>query len=124
SRRRLVTAQDEERRRLERNLHDGAQQQLFGLKINLRHARNLLQEDTSAASVALERLEEEAEEALQTVRELARGVYPPLLTTRGLGGALSARARTAPLDVRLSIDGAGRYPADLEGAVYFCCIEA
>lgn len=124
SRRRLVKAQDEERRRLERNLHDGAQQDLFGLKVNIRHVRTLLRRDPQGAEAALEQLEEEAEQALQTVRELARGVYPPLLTAHGLAGALGARARAAPVDVRISTDGAGRYPADLEEAVYFCCTEA
>jgi signal transduction histidine kinase len=125
SRRRLVTAQEEERRRLERDLHDGAQQHLFGLKITIRDVRTLLlRPDPLATSAALERLEQQADDALRTVRELARGVSPPLLTAQGLAGALSARARTAPLDVRVSTDGAGRYSADLEGAVYFCCSEA
>jgi signal transduction histidine kinase len=124
SRRRLVTAQEEERRRLERNLHDGAQQQLFGLKVTIQNARALLQPDPAAAGAALQRLEREVDEALQTMRELARGVYPPLLTARGLAAALNARARSCSLDVRVSTDGAGRYPADLEGAVYFCCSEA
>jgi signal transduction histidine kinase len=124
SRRRLVTAQEEERRRIERDLHDGAQQHLFGLKITIRDARSLLRRDPVAASAALERLEQQADEALDTVKELARGVSPPLLTAQGLTSALNARARSAPLDVRVSTDGAGRYPADLEGAVYFCCSEA
>jgi signal transduction histidine kinase len=125
SRRRLVTAQEEERRRLERDLHDGAQQHLFGLKITIRDLRALLlRPDPLAAGAALERLEQQADEALRTVRELARGVSPPLLTAQGLPGALSARARSAPIDVRVSTDGAGRYSADLEGAVYFCCSEA
>ena len=124
SRRRLVTAEDEERRRIERNLHDGAQQHLFGLKVNIRHIRTLLERDQVAASTALERLEEEAEEALQEVRQLAGGVYPPLLTAQGLAGALRARARAGPVDVRISTEGVGRYAADIEGAVYFCCTEA
>jgi signal transduction histidine kinase len=124
SRHRLVNAQDEERRRIERNLHDGAQQHLFGLKVNIRHIRTLLQRDPVAAKTALEQLEEDAEEALQEVRQLAHGVYPPLLTAQGLAGALRARARTCSVDVRVSTDGIGRYAADLEGAVYFCCTEA
>ena len=124
SRRRLVKAQDEERRRLERNLHDGAQQHLLGLRVNIREVRALLRRDPTAAQSALERLEEEAGEALETVRELARGVYPPLLTAQGLAGALRARARTAPVDVRVSADGVGRFPAEVEEAVYFCCTEA
>jgi signal transduction histidine kinase len=119
-----VTAQDVERRRLERNLHDGAQQDLFSLKLNIRQVRSLLGQGPDAVEAALERLEQDAENTLRTVRELARGVYPPLLTAQGIVGALSARARAAGVDVQVSTDGVGRYPADVEEAVYFCCSEA
>jgi signal transduction histidine kinase len=124
SRRRLVTAQEEERRRIERNLHDGAQQDLFGLKVNIRQVRTLWQRNPESVHPALERLEEEAEKALATVKELARGVYPPLLTAQGIVGALRARARKAPVGVRISNSSLGRYPADVEEAVYFVCSEA
>jgi signal transduction histidine kinase len=90
----------------------------------IRELRTLRDGDAGQARSRLERLEEEADQALRTVRELARGLYPPLLRAQGLAGALSARARAAPLDVRVSTDGAGRYPEDLEAAVYFCCSEA
>lgn len=124
SRRRLVTAQEEERRRLERNLHDGAQQDLFSLKLDIRRLRHLVRQAPDEVEAALERLEEQAEKALQTVKELARGVYPPLLTAQGITAALSARARAAPVDVRISSAGVERYPAGVEEAVYFCCAEA
>jgi signal transduction histidine kinase len=124
SRRRLVTAQEEERRRLERDLHDGAQQHLFGLKVGIHEARALIHADSVAAGVALERLEEDADDALRMVRALARGVSPPLLAAQGLAAALNARARSTTIDVRVSTDGVGRYPADMEAAVYFCCSEA
>jgi signal transduction histidine kinase len=124
SRRRLVTAQEEERRRLERNLHDGAQQDLFSLKLDIRRLRHLVRRAPTEVEAALERLEEQAEKALQTVKELARGVYPPLLTAQGISAALSARARAAPVDVRISSAGVERYPAGVEEAVYFCCAEA
>jgi signal transduction histidine kinase len=124
SRRRIVTAQEEERRRIERNLHDGAQQDLFGLKVNIRQVRTLWQRNPDSIQAALERLEEEAEKTLATVKELARGVYPPLLTAQGIVGALRARARRAPLGVRVAGSGVGRYPADVEEAVYFVCSEA
>ena len=124
SRRRLVTAQEEERRRLERNLHDGAQQDLFSLKLDIRRLRHLVWRAPGEVEAALERLEAQAEEALQTVKELARGVYPPLLTAQGIAAALSARARAAPVDVRISSTGVERYPAAVEEAVYFCCAEA
>jgi signal transduction histidine kinase len=124
SRRRLVSAQEEERRRIERNLHDGAQQDIFGLRVNIRQLRTLWQRNPSALEAGLERLEEDAEKALLTVKELARGVYPPLLTAQGLAGALRARARAAPVRVRISDGGLGRYPAEVEEAVYFACAEA
>jgi signal transduction histidine kinase len=124
SRRRLVTAQEEERRRIERNLHDGAQQDLFGLKIRIREIRNLSHRNPGSVQAALARLEEQAEKALLTVKELARGVYPTLLTAQGIAGALGARARVAPLDVRVTGTGLGRYRAEIEEAVYFACAEA
>jgi signal transduction histidine kinase len=124
SRRRLVTVQVEERRRLERDLHDGAQQLLLGVRLGIREVLALLETDPAVARGRLEWLEQGADEALRTLRELARGVCPPLLTTKGLAAALSARARSLPIAVHLSADCAGRYPADLEAAVYFCCSEA
>jgi signal transduction histidine kinase len=124
SRERLVTAQDEERRRLERNIHDGAQQQLVALAVKLRLARGLMANDATKADAMLEQTGQELNEALDTLRELARGIYPPLLADRGLAEALRAQVRKAAVAVEVDADGVGRYPQNAEAAVYFCCLEA
>src|SRR3981081_3601087 len=124
SRQRLVAAQDEERRRLERNLHDGAQQNLVALKVKLGLAEAFAVKDPARAKELVAQLKADANEALETLRDLARGIYPPLLADRGLAAALEAQARKAPLPVSVDADGVGRYPQDVEAAVYFCCLEA
>ena len=124
SRARLVTAQDTERRRLERNIHDGAQQNLVALKIKLGLLGQLLQKDPARVSELIPQLQADADETLSTLRDLARGIYPPLLVDEGLVTALQAQARRSPIPVRLSSDGTGRYRPDLEAATYFCCLEA
>jgi len=124
SRQRLVTAQDAERRRLERNLHDGAQQQLVALAVRLRLARTTAWKDLAEADRMLEQLEGDVTDALENLRELARGVYPPLLADKGLAAAIEAQARRSPVPVRVDVDGIGRYPQELETAVYFCTLEA
>jgi signal transduction histidine kinase len=124
SRQRLVTAQDEERRRLERNLHDGAQQHLVALKVKLGLAEMLLERDPTQAESALKQLKSDADEALETLRDLARGIYPPLLAEKGLADALASQARKATVRVTVDADGIGRYTQEVEAAVYFCCLEA
>jgi signal transduction histidine kinase len=124
SRQRLVAAQDAERRRLERNLHDGAQQQLVALAVRLRLARTTASKDLAEADRMLEQLEGDVTDALENLRELARGVYPPLLADKGLAAAIEAQARRSPVPVRVDVDGIGRYPQELETAVYFCTLEA
>ncbi len=124
SRRRLVAAQDEERRRLERNLHDGAQQQLVALAVKQRLARDLVSRDPERASAMLAELEADTSDALENLRDLARGIYPPLLADKGLGPALDAQARKAPVPVVVEVDGVSRYRQDVEAAVYFSCLEA
>jgi len=124
SRQRIVAAQDEERRRLERNLHDGAQQQLVALSIKLGLARKLTHRDPDQADALLEAVEREAQESLDTLRDLARGIYPPVLADQGLAAALSAQARKAPIPVTVDADGIVRYPQEVEAAAYFCCLEA
>jgi signal transduction histidine kinase len=124
SRQRLVSAQDEERRRLERNLHDGAQQHLVALKVKLGLAEILLARDPERANATLEQLKTDADEALETLRDLARGIYPPLLAEKGLVTALESQARKAMLPVVVDAEGVTRYPQDVEAAVYFCCLEA
>jgi signal transduction histidine kinase len=122
SRKRLVAAQDEERRRIERNLHDGAQQQLVALKVRLSLVERISSEEKVKAMLA--DLAAEADGALQTLRDLARGIYPPLLEQRGLAEALSAQAAKATVPVGVEAEGLGRYPREVEAAVYFCCLEA
>ena len=124
SRQRLVSAQDQERRRLERNLHDGAQQHLVALKVKLGLAEMLLGRDPERAKSTLEQLKCDADEALETLRDLARGIYPPLLAEQGLPAALRAQARKATLPVTIDADGIGRYSQDTEAALYFCTLEA
>ncbi|MFL5767920.1 MAG: histidine kinase, partial [Actinomycetota bacterium] len=124
SRQRLVTAQDEERRRLERNLHDGAQQQLVALSVRLRLARNLAQTEPTKADEVMSELEEEVQQALSDLRDLAHGIYPPVLADRGLVEALRSQVARATIDVRLETGDIGRYPQEVEAAVYFCVLEA
>ncbi len=124
SRQRLVAAQDQARRRLERNLHDGAQQNLVALKVKLGLAENIAEKDPAKAKELISQLKGDADEALETLRDLARGIYPPLLADRGLVVALESQARKAPVPVDVRANGIGRYEQDVEAAVYFCCLEA
>jgi signal transduction histidine kinase len=124
SRQRLVTAQDEERRRLERNLHDGAQQHLVALKVKLGLAELLMGRDPERAKLTLDQLKGDADEALETLRDLARGIYPPLLADQGLRVALESQARKATVPVTVDAIGIGRYSQDVEAAVYFSVLEA
>jgi signal transduction histidine kinase len=124
SRQRLVHAQDLERRRLERNLHDGAQQHLVALKVKLGLAEMLLGRDPAKAAVTLEQLKGDADEALETLRDLARGIYPPLLADKGLVVALESQARKATVPITVDSEGTERYAQDVEATVYFCVLEA
>ena len=124
SRQRLVTAGDEARRRLERNLHDGAQQDLVALAIKLKIAGGVLGDDDTEARELLEELQADTAAALQNLRDLARGIYPPLLADLGLVAALNAQAGKSPVPVTVRAAGIGRFPQDTEAAVYFCCLEA
>src|SRR3984893_14418687 len=123
SRQRLVTAQDEERRRLERDLHDGAQQHLVALKIKLGLAEAAAPPETKVRGL-ITQLKQDADHALDTMRELARGIYPPLLASDGLEAALRAQIRRITVAVDLQFDDVARQPREVEGAVYFCCLEA
>ncbi len=122
SRQRLVAAANQARRRLERDLHDGAQQQLVALKVKLSLAQRLTTQEK--VKVFLTQLQAEADDALQTLRDLARGIYPPLLADKGLPMALTAQANKTSLDVQVRAEGVGRYSQEVEAAVYFCCLEA
>jgi signal transduction histidine kinase len=124
SQRRLVTAQDQERRRLERNIHDGAQQQLVALSVKTRLARDLTPRDPGKAAEMLTQIDAEIQKTLEDLRDLARGIYPPLLVDKGLGAALDAQARRSLVPTTVKADTIGRYPPELEAAVYFSCLEA
>jgi signal transduction histidine kinase len=123
SRARLATATDDERRRIERDLHDGVQQQLLALSIDLTIARAGLPGD-AAAAIAIERATDTVAAAMQEIRDLARGIYPATLTDHGLVDALAAVLRQWSGRCRLVAEAVGRYPADVEAAVYFSCTEA
>ena len=124
SQRRIVTAQDQERRRIERNIHDGAQQQLVALSVKMRLARSFTGKDPAAVEGMLEQMEQETQTALEDLRDLARGIYPPLLADKGLPAALEAQIRKAAAPVELAPDGVGRYAPEVEAAVYFSVLEA
>jgi signal transduction histidine kinase len=124
SRQRIVAAQDSERRRLERNIHDGAQQHLVALAVRLRMATSMATKDPERAASMLEEIQGQAAEALETLRDLARGIYPPVLAEQGLFAALTSQARKLPMTVDVEAGELRRYPAETEAAVYFCCLEA
>ena len=124
SRQRLVDAQDSERRLLERDIHDGAQQHLVALAVNLRLAQTLAARSPDRAQVLLTGQELAAADAIATLRLLSRGIYPQLLTDHGLAAALGAVADTSPVPVEITSGGLPRQSARLEAAAYFCCLEA
>jgi signal transduction histidine kinase len=124
SRQRLVAAQDGERRKLERNIHDGAQQQLVALGVQLRLADAMVDRDPAKVREVLTRLQGDTQTAINDLRDLARGIYPPLLADQGLGAALEAQARKSPVPVDVTANGVGRLSQDVEAAVYFSCLEA
>jgi signal transduction histidine kinase len=124
SRARLVEAGDTERRRLERDLHDGAQARLVGVALLLGHARRRADADPQETSALLDRALAELKTSLAELRELARGIHPAVLTERGLEPALHALASRAPVPVTLEADGDERLPAPVEIAAYFVVSEA
>lgn len=124
SRQRLVTAQDEERRRLERNIHDGVQQQLVALNVQLGLVARTAERDPARAASMATALQAQATTTLEDLRDLARGIYPPLLADKGLLVALESQARKAAIPVTVEGDRLGRFGQDIEAAVYFCTLEA
>jgi signal transduction histidine kinase len=125
SRARIVAAGDEERKRVERDIHDGAQQRLVGLTITLRLLQSKLGPDASGDAVAtLEQARTDAKAALTELRELARGIHPQILTDSGIGPAIEQLANNAPIPVRLTIETDGRYKPSVESAAYFVVSEA
>lgn len=124
SRARLVAAADAERRRIELDIHDGAQPRLVAIAMKLREVARLADGDEAAVRTALSALGAEVDAAIEELRDLAHGIYPPLLADLGLGKALPAAAKRAGLPVRATVAVEGRYAPQVEAAVYFCCLEA
>jgi signal transduction histidine kinase len=124
SRERLVDLQDEERRLLERDIHDGAQQHLVALAVNLRLAQTLAPKAPERADVILAGQVQAAVDAVDTLVHLSRGIYPRLLAERGLAPALRQAVANSPVPVQVSPHGVGRLPTTVEAAAYFCCLEA
>jgi len=124
SRGRIVAAADQARRTIERNLHDGAQQHLVALAVRVKLVEQLLERDPEKARTTLEDIGTGLEDALQELRDLAHGIYPPLLADKGLPAALGSAARRAALPVTVDADGLGRFAPEAEATVYFCVLEA
>jgi signal transduction histidine kinase len=124
SRQRIVAAQDAASRRIERNIHDGAQQDLIALMVKLRLAETLAKKEPSKIVPLLRDLQKETQQALEALRDLARGIYPSLLVDQGLSAALQAHAAKGSLPVDIQAYGVARYSQEVEAAVYFCCTEA
>ncbi len=124
SRARIVAAADASRRRIERDLHDGAQQHLVAMAVRIGLARSIVEEDPTQVDTVLEEFRRDIQATLTELRALAHGIYPPLLRDRGLSEALRNAAGRSSLPVEVDVELSGRPPADLEAAVYFCCLEA
>jgi signal transduction histidine kinase/plastocyanin len=124
SQQRIVAAQDAAARRLERDLHDGAQQQLVAMAITARLARQVARDDPDRAERLLADLQSAARETLESIRDLARGIYPPLLAQEGLRSALQAHVRRSAVPVTIQANGLPRFAPETEAAVYFCVLEA
>jgi signal transduction histidine kinase len=124
SRQRIVTAQDARARKLERDIHDGAQQQLVALTVKVGLTEQLLTRDPEKARAILGQLKTDVTDALVTLRDLARGIYPPLLADKGLLTALGSQAQRAPVSTTVEGEGIGRFSPEIEAAVYFCALEA
>jgi signal transduction histidine kinase len=124
SRARIVAVGDRERRRIERDLHDGAQQRLVALRVRLGLVAERLDADSPASAGVVRELENEVDGTIDEVRSFARGIYPSLLAERGLTEALRAAGRSAPLPTMVDAATIGRYPPEVEATVYFSCMEA
>ena len=124
TRRSLVEAADTERRRIERNIHDGAQQQLVAIGVKAGLARMMVTKDPDKAMEIMDQVRADAQAALEGLRDMTRGAYPPILADEGLAAALAAKARSASLPISLELPEVGRLPKPVEIAVYLCCSEA
>lgn len=124
SRIRLVEAADAERQRIERDLHDSVQQQLVGIRIKLELAAEEVRREPASGGRMIDLIGRQMDEVLETLRSLARGIYPAVLQERGVGEALKSAGRRSPAPVSVRVDRIGRQRDDVEIAVYFCCLEA
>ena len=124
SRARVVAVADAERRRIERDLHDGAQQQLVALAVSIGVVRDLVEVEPAESVAILEELRAEVQTAIDGLRSLAHGIYPPLLASRGLTEAIEAATRRGVEPISFRAEQVGRYSPEIEAAVYFCCLEA
>lgn len=123
SRERLVVAADADRRAIERELHDGPQQYLVAVAVNLQRAGQLAESDPRAAKVLLEQMERDVQQALDETGKLAQRIYPPLLEAGGLAAAVRAAAASAGVQTHIEVAAGLVYPPEVAGAVYFCCLE-
>jgi signal transduction histidine kinase len=114
----------QERRRIERDLHDGAQQRLVAAQVRVGLARDILSDEPRRGEELLDSICADLEDALDELRSLAHGLYPAVLSDRGIAAALLDAARHSPLAVTVDPDGAERYSPEIESAVYFCCLES
>jgi signal transduction histidine kinase len=122
SRTRLVLAADADRRRLERDLHDGLQQRLIALAVSLQLARQRVATDPGVAEALFDELEADVEHALEATARLAQQIYPPLLEAGGLAAAIRAAAASAGVRTRLDVASVAAWPTEVAGAAYFCCL--
>jgi signal transduction histidine kinase len=123
SRERIVLATDADRRRIEHDLHDGPQQHLVALAVNLQLARRLADTDPATAKALLDQMGRDVQQALDEAGELAHRIYPPLLEAGGLAAALRAAAASAGIAAHIVVTAGARYAPEVAGAVYFCCLE-
>lgn len=124
SRARIASAAERERRRIERDLHDGAQQHLVALRIELGLAEELVRQDPARAARRIHELEERVDDAIDELRALAHGIYPPILADRGVTEALRVVAAGMPVEVSVTAHDVDRYPEVIESTIYFCVNEA
>jgi signal transduction histidine kinase len=124
SRQRIVETQDAERRRIERDIHDGAQQHLVALAVKLRMARTFAERDPARSQDGLKEVRALVASALDNLRDLARGIYPPVLAESGVAAALRAQAKAFGAKAKVTARDFGRLDPALEAALYFCCLEA
>ena len=124
ARRALVDAADAERRRIERDIHDGAQQQLVSIGVKAGLARTFVTKDPDRAVAMIDELRADAQDALDSLREMTRGACPPVLADEGLTAALALKAKRSPVPVTIEADDIGRMTTPIEVAAYFCCLEA